>query len=279
MLLNTSSNDQNGTPWFGFVGYFSKPIAQDLKLVERLFCLLADKRWPWLPRLAEYAVSDGGKKSKKIPIAKRTQLALVEAFVDESFYRLSIDLSRDDKKNISSVAIDTGSNASSYALPFSCEFQTRGYGMKKGKDVQGWIDLMHDFVKALQITHAVLPVFGNQDACTSDITGIKISLDGVPAHPRPNERLLDSVWRDNLGVGHLRHPRWGTYLNKNHIEKLGGVALIQKKIDPFLVKDFGGLTFFQLTSIEDCLSLNAEEKRLAFSELAKPLLPSIKWFD
>jgi hypothetical protein len=72
----------------------------------------------------------------------------------------------------------------------------------------------------------------------------------------------------------MRFPRWGTLVNHAHVAQLGGVAAIERAVEPAMVRTLAGGVYFQLTaSVADAMRDEAMEKQRRFTELAEPLLP------
>lgn len=72
----------------------------------------------------------------------------------------------------------------------------------------------------------------------------------------------------------MRFPRWGTVVNHAHVAQLGGVAAIERAVEPAMVRTLTGGVYFQLTaSVADAMGAEAMEKQRRFTELAEPLLP------
>ena len=82
-----------------------------------------------------------------------------------------------------------------------------------------------------------------------------------------------NYWRDKLGGTYVRHPRWGTYLRRAHVDQIGGTDRIRERVAPAKIVELGALVFVQLTErFDDALSAEADARRRAFEELLAPIV-------
>jgi hypothetical protein len=92
-----------------------------------------------------------------------------------------------------------------------------------------------------------------------------------PDYPRQNSRAI--FWRDKLGGTYVRHPRWGNYLGREHIAKIGGLDRIRSEVAPGQLIELGNLVFIGLTKdARDSLTADCERKRSALEALMAPIV-------
>ena len=102
--------------------------------------------------------------------------------------------------------------------------------------------------------------------------------DEQDARLREENEAMGMHFGSRLGKEYVRAPRWGTYLSKAWLDRIGGVDAIRRAVEPAAIRELGGeesLVFVQLTaSPADALGPAADAKRIALRRLMKPILPT-----
>jgi hypothetical protein len=164
--------------------------------------------------------------------------------------------------------------------PYDVRGQTRGSALPDGADLLDWIELVHELMVACDVGHAVLPVWPTASACLADISFMRIVLDtrwaAVDMGPPPDFELQNTranFWRIELGGTYVRHPRWGTYLSRGHIERIGGLDAIRSAVDGIHIRELGNLVFLQLTDRpEGAMTPEGEHRRRQLEAVMSPIV-------
>jgi hypothetical protein len=143
-----------------------------------------------------------------------------------------------------------------------------------------WLELIHELMVALRVAHAVLPIWPTYNAVSSDTTFVRIVLDtrwgeynlGAPGE-LDRQRSQANHWRYKLGTDYIRHPRWGTYLHRSHLERVGGLDRVRELARPARIVELGDLVFLQCTErVTDALTADAERTRQALQDVLAPII-------
>jgi hypothetical protein len=138
-----------------------------------------------------------------------------------------------------------------------------------------WISDVVDFFDAVSCGTGGIAVMRSSREISSECSEASFVHEGVLAHPFPAEHARTRMPnREQLGTKYMRFPRWGTLVNHAHVAQLGGIAVIERAVEPAMVRTLTGGVYFQLTaSVADAMGDEAMEKQRRFTELAEPLLP------
>jgi len=164
--------------------------------------------------------------------------------------------------------------------PYELWITLRCHDLPEGKSVASWIGLAHELVVAIGALNVTLGVWPTSNMAIGDTWLTRIVLDhangerdlGLTGNfERQADLLLGS--RSTLGGAHARHPRWGTYLKREHVDAIGGLERIRTEVQPARIDELATLTYIQLTdSVETALTPAAGEKRRALEALMTPIL-------
>src|SRR5690606_30169691 len=124
---------------------------------------------------------------------------------------------------------------------------------------------------------ATIPVLKSRMSRLNDVTlNARVGLTGVDFEP-PDFALQNNranYWRDKLGGTYVRHPRWGNYLGRAHIDQIGGLDRIRDEVAPARIVELGNLVYIQLTDDpHDAITAECERKRRALEAVMAPILP------
>lgn len=268
----------------GFVGYFNRRLFAEPDHVPTVARLLVDSRWPFPPTQSHFGLSKQFTARTRIVKATGPKGAahLAMGILDPKHRIVHMDRTRSDVDASSNVSLDTGTVVidADRDNQYTVEGKTRAHDLPEGYDVGSWIGLIHELMVACDIGCGVMPVWPSSTKCLSDIALMRITLDrprgdsnlGVAADfELQNSRA--NYWRREMGGIYVRHPRWGTYLRRTHIERIGGIALVREGVAPAKIVDLGDIVFIQLTDTpESGLTAEAELKRRALQTLMEPIV-------
>jgi len=139
---------------------------------------------------------------------------------------------------------------------------------------EAWVEAIVTAFDRLGSTQAIILVHEKYSVFSeTTLTGYGSSSGGIH-HPWPDEFDRVAHLRGRLGVDQIRFPRWGTLLSPAHLERMGGVARIVEVVQPAVVRELSGGTYFQLTDrVATSTSEESLDRQRRFIELAAPLLP------
>ena len=266
--------------FLGFAAYHATRICDDRARAERVASLLVDDRWPWAPWWAQFWARDEffkNTRSRKV-VGNKGIAFLTEGITSPDFRRVTLYRSSQEVDAFSHGDFDTGQRiiVRDHENPFNASGGIHGYDLPEGKSVSAWVELMHDMMVALDVGSATIPVFRGKVSCLNDYTlNTRVILSDVdfqpPDYPRENSRAI--FWRDKLGGTYVRHPRWGNYLRREHIAKIGGLDRIRSEVAPAQLIELGNLVFIGLTDDpRDALTSECERKRSALEALMAPIV-------
>jgi len=266
----------------GLAAYFRRPVQEDRARVERLATLLLDDRWPWLPWWASYSGVHRRDDRKSIRVGGKNGVApLIEGMLSPKLAVLDLERSKGDK-NFSSVMLDLDRARGDlgYEAPFRMWITCRSAELPSGKTFDAWLTLAHALVAEVDALHATLGAWPTYTMARSDTWLTRVVLDtptrdynlGLPDKYQDQISLLDQ-WSKKLGRTYARHPRWGTYLNAEHVAAIGGTDRIRAEVQPATIEAVGDLTYIQLTpTIETAMTAEAGEKRRRLEAVMEPIL-------
>jgi len=216
-------------------------------------------------------------RSREVVGTKGSAL-LTEGITAPEHRRLSLYRSSEEAEEFSNADLETGQRVinAHYEMPFEAWGLTYGDDLPEGKNLSSWVELVHELMVALDVGSATIPVFQGKGSCLNDVTlNRRVTLSNVdfepPDYPRQNSRAI--FWRDKLGGTYVRHPRWGNYLGREHIAKIGGLDRIRSEVAPGQLIELENLVFIGLTKDpRDALTADCERKRSALEALMAPIV-------
>ncbi|MBE7450684.1 MAG: hypothetical protein HS111_17835 [Kofleriaceae bacterium] len=269
----------------GFAGYFAQPLALPASRARRVAALLVDPRWPWPPSWASFVKEELSKRTRARKVTgPKGRDHLLAGLTDPTNCMLEMNRSSQEVDNHAHVHAITSRRPlpAEAEYPFHMTGQTRGHELPDGASLDAWIELVHELMVACEVGHAVMPVWARASTCLSDISFMRIVVDNrwlpeVDLGPPTDFALENSranYWRIELGGTYVRHPRWGNYLRRDHLQKIGGLDRVRAEVAPAAVVDLGDLMFIQLTATPaTALTAEGEKKRRALANLMAPILP------
>lgn len=266
--------------FLGFAGYYATRICDDHARAKRIASLLVDVRWPWPPWWAQFWARDTfftSTRSRKVIGAKGAAF-LAEGMTSPEYQRLALYRSATEADDFSHASLYTGQRVINpeHENPFEVWGLTHGYDLPEEKDLGSWVAMVHELMVAIDVGSATIPVFRGKVSCMNDATmGLRVTLSNVdftpPDYPRQNNRAIHA--REKLGGTYVRHPRWGNYLGREHIAKIGGLDRIRADVAPAQLIELGNLVFIGLTKDpRDALTADCEKKRAALEALMTPIV-------
>jgi hypothetical protein len=268
----------------GFAGYFARPLCTDPARAAQVAALLVDRRWPWPPWWASFRPEgryNERSRARKV-VGGKGRDHLVAGIIDCAHRKLELSRSSQQADNHAHVQLKTGCKPvpSDAECPYDLEGQTRGHELPDGADLMAWLELVHELMVACDVGHAVVPVWPTASACLADVSFMRIVVDtrwGVfdkgppPDFEQQNSRA--NFWRIELGGTYVRHPRWGTYLGRSHLERIGGLDAIRAAVDGIHVRELGDLVFLQLTERpEGALTAEGAHRRQQLEAVMEPIV-------
>jgi hypothetical protein len=268
----------------GFAGYFARPLCTDPARAERVASLLVDPRWPWPPWWASFGMEHATTKrtrARKVSGARGRDYLL--AGIRDCIHRKAeLFRSSQEADNFAHALITTGCVPvpADAECPYDVDGQTRGDELPAGADLMSWLELVHELMVACEVGHGVVPVWPTASACLADISLMRIVVDtrwGVFDKGPPTEFALQNsranYWRIELGGTYVRHPRWGTYLSRGHLDRIGGLDAVRAAVDGLLVRELGNLVYLQLTDRpEGALTAEGERRRQQLEAVMAPIV-------
>lgn len=241
----------------------------------RLADLVVDPRWIYKFRLITTRFMPGlpdGPRFSGVVASTRMRSAALELFSSDSVASALFGISTKEALDHAHFKVHTGRDASPsisirsnarWRVPEDANVDTVG---------AAWVELQHDIIQALGVTHGVIVTATNEYVLRAEIWLSLESLNGTLMHPRPEEIRSYAAKSQLLGTKYVRRPRWGTYLKPEHVEAVGGRAKIIDVVKPPVVRDIGELLYIQLTErLSEATSDAAKARYRAFAELLAPI--------
>ena len=142
---------------------------------------------------------------------------------------------------------------------------------------------MHEIMLNLQISNGVITAWPTEHMVDSDTSFVNVLLDtpanvynlGIREHYQlQNARV--KYWRPELGDKYIRHPRWGTYLRRAHLDRVGGLERIRGEVPLAKILELGGagdLVYLQCTEHPaGALTPEGEQIRQKLEEVLEPIV-------
>lgn len=266
--------------FLGFAAYYATRLCADRERADTIASLLVDPRWPWPPWWAQFWLLEKflkSSRSRKV-VGAKGRAFLAEGIRSSEYRRLSLYRSSDEADAYSAANFETGQRSfgGEREHPFEAWAVTDGDDLPEGKSISAWVELTHDFMVALDVGSATISAFKSRMSTLNDVTlNPRVAIGGVdfetPDFPRQNSRA--NFWRDKLGGTYVRSPRWGNYLGRAHIAKIGGLDRIRDEVAPAHLIELDKLVFIGLTDDpHDALTAEYERKRSALEALMAPIV-------
>jgi hypothetical protein len=273
----------------GFAGYVPLFMCKERERTERLAALLTDRRWPWPLRWVltyKFGVVGRHDRARRISGAKDRPM-LVDCITSPATRRVELEhhCSSPEDNHVSFYLESGQHQIRESEAPFDVCATTHGHDLPDGADLARWIELVHEMAMVLDVRHAVVPVWPTWMMLRSDLSFHSFVLDtgrvqyamGVVG---PFERQVDRAnhWRRRLGSEYVRHPRWGNYLRREQLDRVGGLDKIRSAVPLAKVVELGeGLVYLQCTEhpATALAPQGARVRQLLEDALAPILVPAI----
>jgi hypothetical protein len=273
--------------YMGLAAYFSAHIFRNPQLAETVARLCLDRRWPWA--LANVSF---GLRSSFFKATRRQRLS-GRAAADKLRYGLlnadhrnaRLGHSADEEENHARLEVETGQRLAQPDIPYAATIvgRIKAFELPDGATPLNWVDVMHELMVALDVGNGVLPVWPTVNMVDSDSMFVRIILDTPKADYNLGVRgefetqcARANYWRPELGDKYVRHPRWGTYLRRNHIDRVGGLARLRDTVPLAKIVELGGagdLIYLQCTDQpKGALTPAGESVRQALQTFLEPIL-------
>jgi hypothetical protein len=283
----TLPEDWNTKLYVGFAGYFSSRLYLDKQRCQRLTAQLLDQRWPWPLTSVVFGLRTGFSK-----YARRLRLSaghgasrLLEGLINPEHRSAGLDHRADAEVNHAQLRVELGQHLVDPSWPCAAEVNglIRAYELPEGADLLSWLELMHELMLTLEVGNAVLPVWRSEHMVWSDNTFGGMVLDTPNGDYNlglrgvfETQRHRANYWRPELGGKYLRHPRWGTYLRREHLDRVGGLRRVRDAVPLARVLELGGagdLVYLQCTEHPaGALTAEGEGVRHALETVLKPIV-------
>ena len=273
--------------YLGFAGYTSILLYQHRSRAEQVASLLLDARWPWVPSLVAFGVGQRwSKRTKKKRLAgAKGVIALRDALLDNEHHEAELDYQAAADGNHAHLQLQTGTLIVDpiWANPITFTGHTKADELPAEADLSRCIEVIHQLMTALEVAHAVLTVLPTEAMVVSDTTFIRTLLDTPQATYNLGvrgafelQRKRANYWRAELGDKYIRHPRWGTYLRRAHLDRVGGLERIRGEVPLAKILELGGagdLVYLQCTEHPaGALTPEGEQIRQKLEEVLEPIV-------
>ncbi len=271
----------------GFAGYFSKKVYEDQALSSQLASLFLDDRWPWPLTSVIFGQRAGfSKRGRRQKLSgKEAKTKLISGMRDPEGRDASLDHRASAEENHARLNIETGQLLVNRraANPTKITGQVKGIDLPKEANLLSWVELMHQIMSCLDIANGVLTVWPTEYMVDADTIFVNIMLDtpksvhnlGVQSQYQIQNSHV-KYWRPELGDKYIRHPRWGNYLRRAHLELVGGLSRIRDIVPLAKVLELGGqgdLVYLQCTEHPaGALTQEGEQVRQALEVLLAPIV-------
>jgi hypothetical protein len=273
--------------YLGYAGYFSTKLCEQPELSGRLATLLVDARWPWPLKSVVFGLRAAwDKSSRRMKLtAKDGAARLKEGFLHAEHRDASLDHSSKAEDNYVRLSVDTGQRLAVPSWPNPAELSgvIKGKDVPEGSSLESWLEVMHQIMRTLDIANAVISPWPTERMAHSDMSFSGTVIDS-PSGVRnlgvggsfalQNSRA--SYWRPELGDKYIRHPRWGTYLRREHLDRVGGLSPVRDVVPLAKVIELGGagdLIYLQCTEHPaGALTPEGERVRQALEDVLAPIV-------
>ena len=258
-----------------FAMYFDRPICEDEPLASRVAALLLDSRWVFVPRELEFT------RRPLRPEYPPREIALPE-HQEEAAVIVRHGLLHDGVNTMHAAhfsgphclaewTISVGHlPIAPYALPFDFQGFVRFGPAAVEAQVEAWVGLICELRDELGAPHGIIDFWDTYNRAASDFSLVNVN-DSLPP-PFFEQLRAASRARQRLGGQIARHPRWGTWLSRGHVEAIGGVARIRRDVAPAaLVEQPNGVFVRLVPLLLKAREAECEGKRVALERLMAPL--------
>lgn len=273
--------------YFGTAGYFSLKLFEHEKKAEQLAILLLDPCWPWPLTSVVFGLRTGwDKRSRRLKLTgKGIASRLSDGILSAENREACLDHRASAEENHARIAVDTGQRLAVPSWPNPAEISSlvKGTELPANANLLQWIENMHQIMLVLDVANAVISPWPTERMASSDITFGGTVIDspsgtknlGVgPSFALQNSRA--NYWRPELGNKYIRHPRWGTYLRRVHLDRVGGLQRVRDAVPLARVLELGGagdLIYLQCTEHpEGAMTVEGEGIRHALEQVLAPIV-------
>ena len=265
----------------GVHGIFATRICTEPATASALAALLTDPRWPWLMNRYEFDTLAPKKKLQQHDkaLTKATGTTrLAQGFLAPGRSALHLMCSPTPDEVRATCVISTGRELHPQcATPYKVRITQRATVWPEHASLPAWLEVVHSVVATCRVSCGVIAGWPSFDLARSDsaMGGNASAEEQLPADYVVENAAVNPYKVTQLGGDMVGPPRWGTYLAQSWVDRIGGRAAIEAAAAPHAIRDIGGdVVFIQLTeAIESSQSAECEQKRLAFRELMRPILP------
>jgi hypothetical protein len=282
--------------YLGIAGYFSTRLFEQRERAEQLAALLLDRRWPWPLESVVFGLRAAwDKRSRRVKLTgKDARIRLSEGIVNPEHREAALDHRSNAEENHARLAVDTGQRLAVASWPNPAELTSivKGAELSAAADLRSWIEVMHQIMVTVDVANAVISAWPTERMASSDVTfggtvidspaGVK-DLGVTKSFALQNARA--NYWRHELGNKYIRHPRWGIYLRRSHLDQVGGLERIRGTVSLVRVLELGGagdLVYLQCTEHpEGAMTVEGESVRRALEDVLAPIVapprPQEQW--
>ncbi len=273
--------------YLGIAGYFSTKLCEHKEKAEQLAALLTDVRWPWPLTSVVFGLRAGwDKRSRRLKLGgKEAKTRLFDGILNPENREACLDHRSSAEENHARVAVDTGQRFAVASWPNPAEITSivKGTELSADTSLLSWLEVMHQISLALDVANAVMSPWPTERMASSDVTFGGTIIDGPSGTKNlgvgtsfalQNSRA--NYWRPELGNKYIRHPRWGTYLRRSHIDLVGGLQRIRDSVPLAKILELGGaenLVYLQRTEHPaGALTPEGERARQALEDVLAPVV-------
>jgi hypothetical protein len=254
---------------------------------ERLAYLCLDPRWPWPLTSVVFGLREkwtASTRRQNLP-QKGGAARLSNGILNASHRCASIDHRADAEENHARLYVETGQRLAVPSWPNPAEVNgvVKETSLVADSDLTSWIDLLHEIMITLDVGNAVLSAWRTERMAQSDNTFGSTVLDTPSAVHNLGvsesfaiQNARANYWRPELGDKYIRHPRWGTYLRRAHLDRVGGLQRIRDTVPLAKVLELGGagdLVYLQCTEHPSgALTSEGEQVRQALQDALAPIV-------
>lgn len=281
--MSAKSEAHRPHTYAGLAAYFARPLWRSPDTAAHFARLLLDSRWPWTPWWAAYSGVDRKQDRPAVRVGAKVGAAtLLEGLLAPELSRLRMrrSVAAVDVTNISVTLGRMEEESWGYEAPLQLWIVCRMSELPAAKSLADWLPLAHELVDCVGAANATIGLWPSFEMAIGDTWLTRTVIDtpardynlGLPENFSAQVDLIQR-WKKFLGRTYARHPRWGTYLNTEHLTQIGGIERIRADVEPARIDQVGELTYIQLTdSVETALTPLAGERRQRLEALMTPII-------
>jgi hypothetical protein len=271
----------------GFAAYFAIKLCDDPERAERFAGLCQDPRWPWQLTSVTFGVRDKvAVSTRRQKLAAKDGIArLRDGILDPRNKHAEIVHRANAEDNHAHLRVETGQQLAVPSWPNPAELTglVKGSDLSAGAALVPWLEVMHQIMLTLEVGNAILSMWPTERMANGDGTLSSTVLDTPSAvynlgvnekFEAQNDRVIRA--RRQLGDKYIRHPRWGTYLRRAHLDRCGGLQRIRDTVPLAKVLELGGtgdLVYLQCTEHPSgALTTEGEQVRQALQDALAPIV-------